>query len=155
MMNSVLSRKGAKFITYDIRNYYLATPLKYPEYVKINLTDTPQEFIDKYNLQEYVHEGWVYFEICNGVYGIPQSGSLANDLLDTCLLKHDCYQCPQTPGLWRHKCRPVLLSLIVDDFYVEYVGKPTTYSTPSKKTMKSQLMKRATYMMELTSLGTM
>ena len=46
LMNSVLSRKGAKFITYDILNYYLATTLDYPEYVKIKLTDIPQEFID-------------------------------------------------------------------------------------------------------------
>ena len=29
MMDSVLSRKGAKFIRYDIHNYYLATPLDY------------------------------------------------------------------------------------------------------------------------------
>ena len=57
MINSVLSRKGAKFITYDIRNYYLVTPLNYPEYVKIKLTDIPQEFIDEYNLHNYVHEG--------------------------------------------------------------------------------------------------
>ena len=55
VMNSVLSRKGAKFITYDICNYYLATPLDYPEYVKINLTNIPQEFIAKYNLHNYVH----------------------------------------------------------------------------------------------------
>ena len=34
MMNSVLLHKGAKFITYNICNYYLATPLDYPEYVK-------------------------------------------------------------------------------------------------------------------------
>ena len=27
MMNSILSRKGAKFITYNIHNYYLATQL--------------------------------------------------------------------------------------------------------------------------------
>ena len=126
VMNSVLSRKGAKFITYDIRNYYLATPLDYPEYIKIKLTDIPQEFIDKYNLHDYVHEGWVYFEIRNGVYGIPQSGSLANDLLETLLLKHDYYQFSQTPGMWRHKWRPVLFSLIVDDFGVEYVGKRHT-----------------------------
>ena len=94
MINSVLSRKGAKFITYKICNYYLATPLDYPEYVKIKLTDIPQEFIDEYNLQDYVHEGCVYFEIRNGVYGLPQSGSLANDLLETRLLKNDYYQCP-------------------------------------------------------------
>ena len=114
-MNSVLSRKGAKFVTYNIRNYYLATSLDYPEYVKIKLTDIPQEFIDEYNLHDYFHKGWVYFEIRNGVYGIPQSGSLANDLLDTRLLKHDYCQFPQTPGLWRHKWRPVLFFLIVDD----------------------------------------
>ena len=42
MINSVLSCKGAKFITYDIRNYYLATPLEYPEYVKIKLNNIPQ-----------------------------------------------------------------------------------------------------------------
>ena len=30
IINSVLSRKGANFITYDIRKYFLATPLNYP-----------------------------------------------------------------------------------------------------------------------------
>ena len=88
MMNSVLSRKGAKFITYNIRNFYLATPIEYPEYVNIKLTDIPQEFIEEYNLHENVYEGWVYFEICNGVYGLPQPGSLANNLLEKLLLKH-------------------------------------------------------------------
>ena len=100
-MDSVLSCKGAKFIIYNIRNYYLEMPLDYPEYVKIKLTDIPQEFIDEYNLHDYVHGGWAYFEIRNGIYGISQSGSLANNLLETRLLKHDYYQCSQTPGLWR------------------------------------------------------
>ena len=123
MINSALSRKNARFITYDIRNYYLAMPLEYPEYVKINLTNIPQDFIYEYNLHKCVHEGWVYFEIRNGVYSLPQSGSLANDLLDTRLLKHDYYQCPQNPCLWRHKWRPILFSLIVEYLVVEYVGK--------------------------------
>ena len=123
VFNSVLSRKGAKLVTYDIRNHYLATPLDYPKYFKIKLTDIPQYFIDEYNLHGYVHNGWVYFGIRNGVYGLPQSSSLDNDLLETCLLKHDYYQCPLTPGLWHHKFRPVIFFLIVDDFGVEYVGK--------------------------------
>ena len=38
-------------------------------------------------------------------------------------MKRDYYHCPQTPGLWRHKWRPVLFSPIVDDFGVECVGK--------------------------------
>jgi hypothetical protein len=29
----------------------------------------------------------------------------------------------QTPGLWRHKTRPVTFSLVVDDFGVKYVGR--------------------------------
>ena len=81
VINSLLSHKGANFVTYDTHNYYLAMPLDYPKYVKIKLTDIPQEFIDEYNLHDYVHEGWVYFEIRNGVYGLPQSGNLANNLL--------------------------------------------------------------------------
>ena len=89
VMNIVLSCKGAKFITYYIRNYYLATPLDYPEYVKIKLTNIPQEFIDQYNLHDCVHKVWVYFEIRNGLYDIPRSSSLTNDLLETRLLKHD------------------------------------------------------------------
>ena len=62
MMNRVTSRKGSKFITYNIRNYYLTTPLDYPEYVKIKLTDIPQDFIDEYNLHDYVKKGWVYIQ---------------------------------------------------------------------------------------------
>ena len=57
------------------------TPIDYPEYVKIKQTDIPQGFIDYYNLHEYVQHGWEYFEIHNDVYGLPQSGSLANNLL--------------------------------------------------------------------------
>ena len=34
LINSVLSRKGAKFVTFDIKNFYLQTPLDRPEYVR-------------------------------------------------------------------------------------------------------------------------
>jgi hypothetical protein len=33
------------------------------------------------------------------------------------------YPTRDTPGLWRHKTRPIAFSLIVDDFSVNYVGK--------------------------------
>ena len=52
-----------------------------PEYVQINFKDIPQEFVDEYNLKGCVHNGWVYFEIVKGCYGLPQAGRLANDLL--------------------------------------------------------------------------
>ena len=124
LLNSVLSRKGAKFVTFDIRNFYLQTPLDRSEYVRIKLSDITQDFIDKYNLQNFVDaNGWVYFQIRNGVYGLPQSGDMAQALLEKHLKFHDYYQCPLTPRLWRHTWFPIMFCLIVDEFVVEYVGK--------------------------------
>ena len=122
MLNSVLSRRGAKFCTFDISNFYLQTPLDRPEYIKIKITDIPQEFINEYNLHHHVHNDWVYFEIRKGIYGLPQSGILAQNLLAERLDKKGYYQCECTPGLWRHRWRPIMFTLIVDDFGVEYVG---------------------------------
>ena len=78
MINSVLSRRGAKYVCFDIENFYLITPLGRPAYVKIQLSKIPEEFIKEYNLATMVHKGWVYFEIRRGCYGLPQSGMLAN-----------------------------------------------------------------------------
>lgn len=121
MVNSVVSRRNAKFACFDIANFYLATPLDRPEYVRIKIDDIPQEFIDEYNLHTFVRDGWVYFEINRGVYGLPQSGKLANDLLRTRLEAKGYYEAATTPGLWLHKWRPIMFSLIVDDFGIEYV----------------------------------
>jgi hypothetical protein len=58
-----------------------------------------------------------------GVYGLPQAGKLANDLLKERLAKHGYTSTPTTPGLWQHKTRPITFTLVVDDFGVKYVGK--------------------------------
>ena len=51
IINSVVSRAGAKFVAFDISNFYLDTPMKKAEYVKIQFSKIPQEFVDKYKLQ--------------------------------------------------------------------------------------------------------
>jgi hypothetical protein len=53
-----------------------------PEYVHIKITDIPEEFILEYRLagKDDIN-GWIYFEICHGCYGLPQAGILANNLL--------------------------------------------------------------------------
>ena len=58
-----------------------------------------------------------------GVPGLPQSGKLANDQLRKRLEAHGYFEAVTTPGLWRHKWRPIQFCLIVDDFGVEYVGR--------------------------------
>ena len=54
MFNSVLSQPGAHFAWFEIKNFNLNTPLEDPEYMRIKLTDIPEEFIDEYGLTEYV-----------------------------------------------------------------------------------------------------
>jgi hypothetical protein len=122
LLNSVLSRKGARFSTIDLKNFYLDTPMPDPEYVRIKITDISTEFIEEYKLAGTDRDGWIYFEIRRGCYGLPQAGILANDLLRSRLLVEGYYEVESTPGLWRHKWRPIQFFLIVDDFGVEYVG---------------------------------
>ena len=123
VFNSDLSLPGNKFTIFDICNLYLKIPLDHPEYVGVRLSDIPDKFAQEYNLLAYARDGWVYFEIRRGVYGLPQFGMLSNKLLEQRLNKAGYYQCPTTPGLWRHKWRPILFCLIVNDFGIEYVGK--------------------------------
>ena len=50
VLNSVISSKDTNYVTFDIYNFYLQTPLDRPEYVHINLSDIPQDFINEYEL---------------------------------------------------------------------------------------------------------
>ena len=63
IINSVLSRRNAKFACFDIKPFYLVTPMDRPEYVRIKISDIPQEFIDEYDLTNHTCNGWVFFGI--------------------------------------------------------------------------------------------
>ena len=47
LFNSITSNEGARFMTGDIKNFYLMTTLKRWEYVKLRLSDIPTEVIDE------------------------------------------------------------------------------------------------------------
>jgi hypothetical protein len=123
MWNSVISTPGARFMTGDASNFYLATPLEKFQYLRIPIELIPQEFIDLYQLQDKVKNGFVYCEIIRGMYGLPEAGVLANKLLKTRLKEHDYFEVKHTPGLFKHETRPIWFTLTVDDFGVKYIGK--------------------------------
>ena len=91
-------------------------------FFRIRLEDIPKEFIEDYNLIPYANNGWISFENIKVCYGSPQPGILANELLHTRLNNTGYYKITTTTGLWRHKWRPIMIVLIVDDFGIEYVG---------------------------------
>ena len=100
LFNSDVLMKGAKFMTVDISNFYLNTPLTRPEYIRLKLTDIPDKIITEYKLeQKATPDGSVYIEVTKGVYGLPQAGRLANKLLEKRLNKEGYYQSKFVPGL--------------------------------------------------------
>ena len=127
IINSVLSRRNARFVSFDLKNFYLQTPMEIFEYVRIKFLDIPQEFIEEYDLSEAAQNGWIYFEILRGCYGLPQSVRLANDLLRTRLKKADYYEAATTPSLWCHKWHPIQFVLLVDDSALNMLVRNTHY----------------------------
>jgi hypothetical protein len=84
----------------------------------------PEDVIAHYKLNDIkTRNGYIYFEIQKGMYGLPQSGIIAQQLLKKCLNAHGYHQSTITPGLWKHDTCPINFSLVVDDFGVKYVGK--------------------------------
>jgi hypothetical protein len=57
------------------------------------------------------------------MYGLPQAGILANELLQHNLAKDGYRPTQRTHGLWTHDTRPISFSLVVDDFGVNYVAR--------------------------------
>lgn len=73
LINSVISREGARFVSVDIKNIYLCTPLKRFDYVLMNLSDFPEDVIEHYSLRSKANkDGIVFVEIQKGMYGLPQ-----------------------------------------------------------------------------------
>ena len=74
------------------------------------------------NIQDTVKvDGYVYCRVKKGMYGLPQSGIIAQDLLKERLAKYGYSQSQLTPGLWKHKSRPTIFNLVVDNFAMKYV----------------------------------
>jgi hypothetical protein len=80
--NSVISTKGAKFMSLDLSNFYLETPIERYEYMRMRMADMPEEIIQQYNLRDKEKDGYMYVEIRRGMYGLPQAGIIAQNLLE-------------------------------------------------------------------------
>jgi hypothetical protein len=107
LINSVISTTDARFMVIDINNFYLNTPLGRFEYMVINVASLPQETIDKYDLNELAQDGKVYIEIQKGMYGLPQAGILANELLQRNLSKDGYLPTTHTHSVWTNDTRPI------------------------------------------------
>ena len=123
-MNGVVSMPGARFAGGYVKYFYLNTPLREKRYVKVRAKYIPEGNIKKHNLKQYIEDnGWIHFEIGKGMYGIPEAGRLANDLLRVRLKKYGYIEATHTPNYWKHMWKPISWTLIVDDFGFNYTNK--------------------------------
>ena len=82
MFNSIVSTPNCKFMTIDIKDFYLMTLMDRYEYFRMKLEFFPPDIIEEYGLRDKVDsDGNVFCEVRRGMYGLPQAGIIVQDLL--------------------------------------------------------------------------
>ena len=126
LVYSILSdhQKGARFMSVDLKDFFLQSNMTEPEYMRLPYKWFPQDIIQQYNLEEKVSkDGYIYIKIKCGMYRLRQATILAYKQLVKNLKPYGYYPIPHTMGMWAHKTRPTKFCLCVDDFGVKYFSK--------------------------------
>jgi hypothetical protein len=124
LLNSIILMLNTKFMTIDIKDFYLNTPMEGYEYFCMKLKLFPEDVINKYDLCNKVDTNVnIHCKVQRGMYRLPQAGIIAQELLETRLLKAGYTQLKITPGYWKHTWRPISFTLVVDNFGIKYSGK--------------------------------
>ena len=76
--------------------------------------------MDKYNLIEKAHNGYIYARVIKGMYGLPQAVRIEHCTLVKHLYPHVYHPSSKNPGLWKHSSIPINFTLVVNDFGVNY-----------------------------------
>ena len=83
--------------------------------MKMLLKVFPPHIVEQYKLDQHANNGFVYLELRNTIYGLPQAGILANKQLKARLAPLGYYKVTHMPGLWQHATKPVQFTLVVHD----------------------------------------
>ena len=126
LINSTISqhKKSARFISSDLKDFFLKTPMKRPEYMRCHWRHFPESIRKAYNLKNLKSDdNYIYCKIIRGMYGLKQAARLAYDLLKIRLAKHGYRPCRNNINIWTHETRPTKFCLCVDDFGIQYFSK--------------------------------
>ena len=69
MLNSVISdaKQGARFMGLDLKDFFLATPMARPEYMRVHYKHFPDDIKERYNIDSLVaKDDYVYVKIKKG-----------------------------------------------------------------------------------------
>ena len=99
LLNSVISTLNAKFMSMDIKDFYLCTPMKQYGYFQIKLEVFSKDIINTYDLHNQVDaNNNIHCKVRCGMCGLPQAGIMAQDFHEEQLLKAGYPQSKVVPG---------------------------------------------------------
>lgn len=88
IINSTISdaHRGARFMCTDIKDHFLATPIKSSECMRVKCKCVPPDMRIRCNLDDKVTpDGYVYIKIQKGMPGLTQAAILVYHHLKNCL----------------------------------------------------------------------
>jgi hypothetical protein len=68
LLQSVVS-DNADWMTLDIKDFYLMTPLPRPEYIRVPLKFLSPKILTQHSLQQFLHNNSILFEVTKSMYG--------------------------------------------------------------------------------------
>ena len=74
LLHSVVS-DNAECMTID--DFFLLSTLPRAEYIRIPVPILPDDIREEFKLDQFIHNGFVLFEVTKGMYGLSQAGYLA------------------------------------------------------------------------------
>ena len=83
LLNSIVSTPNTKFMSIDIKDFYLNTLMPRYEYMQLKLSNLPDNVIRHYKLANIaIKDSHIYTEIRRGMYGILAAEILSQHLLE-------------------------------------------------------------------------
>lgn len=122
-----LLSKTTRYMTLDIKDFYLGADLPRPEFMRIATKTISSNIIDNFNLAAYIQKDKtdsILFQIDKCLWGLPQAGLLSKQRLIKHLATHG-YTQPNlsVPCYFQHTTNSLSFTLVVDDFGVKYSKK--------------------------------
>ena len=118
LINSTLSKPGWKFMSADITDFYLGSPLDRDEFMILSWDQVPPQSRAEFKDIEW-RNGKALVKVTKGIYGLPQSGLLAQKRLHQHLAKAGYFP-TKTACLFKHESRQTIFTIVVDDFGISY-----------------------------------
>ena len=65
----------------DVKYFYLNNQMERDEYITIQISMIPHKFVERCNLAEKLHNGYIYARVTKGMHRTTQAGRIAHDYL--------------------------------------------------------------------------